>query len=55
MFTRAEQLFFVVAALFLLFASSLHPLLMIPVLILMLVALALFTRQHRQSNIGNYQ
>lgn len=52
--TRYEQLFFILASLFLLFATSLHPLLMIPVLILMLVALALFVRQHRQSGIGSH-
>jgi hypothetical protein len=51
--TRYEQLFFILAALFLLFATSLHPLLMIPVLILMLIGLALFTRQHRQSGISS--
>ena len=45
--TRTEQLFFVLAAMFLLFATSLHPLLMIPVLVLMLVGLAVFERQHR--------
>ena len=45
--TRAEQFFFIAAALFLLFATSLHPLLMIPVLILMLAALAIFEREHK--------
>lgn len=52
MYTRAEQFFFIVAALFLLFASSLHPLLMIPVLILTLVALAIFERQHKGPSIS---
>lgn len=51
--TRYEQFFYILAALFLLFASSLHPLLMIPVLILMLAAVVMFTRQNRQSGIGN--
>lgn len=50
MYTRIEQLFFIFAALFLLFAASLHPILMIPVLILMLAALVIFERERREQN-----